>query len=478
MTLTVNRCVGLTIALTVLATAASTSQAASPEQDMPGRWLYTPEHSQTLPPEDDWWHGFGDTMLDSLISEAVSNNYNVAIATSRIQAAEAAILSAKAGYYPTVGLSAGYTLARQSGNLTKTSGEAMKSHYMSLGANASWEIDLFGRITASVKEQKELRNVARADYEGTMVSLCASLATNYITLRAAQTQEQVAKAHLKTQKRVLEIAQERHEAALVSGLDVAQATTVYESTKAVLPGIRSTIASSINAIALLLGRFPAEVSEMLSRPAPMPAYSGLVATSIPAELLRRRPDIVAAERTVAARAAALGVAKKDFLPTLAIQGSFGVESRDADRLFKNQSITYSVAPTLTWTVFDGFGRRAAVEAARAENEIAIETYNQTVLSATTEVENALSAYINARDYVADLTKVVASAKKEVDLSLEQYKTGLTLFTPVAQALTTFLQYDDELVAAKASEAKSLIDLYRALGGGYGGPSATSQSNVN
>lgn len=445
---------------------------------MPGRWLYTPEHSQTLPPDDAWWQGFGDPMLDSLISEAVNNNYNVAIAADRIRAAEAAISSAKAGYYPTVGLSAGYTLARQSGNLTKVSGEAMKSHYMSLGANASWEIDLFGRITASVREQKELRNVARADYDGTMVSLCASLATAYVNLRAAQTQQQVAEAHLKSQKRVLEIAEERHEAALVSGLDVAQATTVYGSTKAVLPGIRSTIASSINAIALLLGRFPAEVSDMLSRPAPMPTYNGLVATSIPAELLRRRPDIVAAERTIAARAAALGVAKKEFLPTLAIQGSFGVESRDADRLFKNRSITYSVAPTLTWTVFDGFGRRAAVEGARVENEIAVDNYNQTVLSAATEVENALSAYINARDYVADLTDVVTSAQKEVNLSLEQYKTGLTIFTPVAQALTTFLQYDDELVAARASEAKALIDLYRALGGGYGGPSATPQSNVN
>lgn len=477
MTLTVNRYLGLTIALTVLAASTPTSQATSPEQDMPERWLYTPQQSQTLPPDDDWWRGFNDPLLDSLISEAVNNNYNVAIAASRIRAAEAAISSAKAGYYPTVGLSAGYTLARQSGNLTKEAGEAVKSHYMSLGANASWEIDLFGRIAASVREQKELKNVARADYDGTMVSLCASLATAYISLRAAQTQEQVAQAHLKTQKRVLEITEERHEAALVSGLDVAQAKTVYGSTKAILPDIRSSIASSINAIALLLGRFPAEVSEMLSRPATMPAYDGLVATSIPAELLRRRPDIIAAERTIAARAAALGVAKKDFLPTLAIQGSFGVESRDADRLFKNQSITYSVAPTLTWTVFDGFGRRAAVESARVENEIAVETYNQTVLSATTEVENALSAYINARDYVTDLADVVASAKQEVALSLEQYKTGLTLFTPVAQALMTFLQYDDELVSARASEAKALIDLYRALGGGYGSPTA-SQSNKN
>ena len=190
-----------------------------------------------------------------------------------------------------------------------------------------------------------------------------------------------------------------------------------------------------------------------------------------------RPDIISAERTLAAQAAALGVARKEFMPTLSIQGSFGVEARDPDNLFQKRSITYSVVPTLSWTVFDGFGRRAAVQEARAQLEIALDSYHQTVLSATSEVENALSSYINAIDYVAQLEKVVDSAREEVNLSLAQYRSGLTLFTPVAQAQITYLQYDDELVAARASESRALIDLYRALGGGYGYSSADGSSSA-
>lgn len=433
---------------------------------MPQRWIYSPEHSQILPPDDDWWRGFNDPMLDSLISEAVDRNYNVAIAARRIDAARAAVASARSAYFPTIGVSAAYDLDRSSGNMGKVSSPAVNSHGMSLGVNASWEVDVFGRIYSSVKGKKELANVARADYDGAMVSLCAQLATAYVQLRSAQAQEAVIMDHLESQKEVLRITEERYKATLVSGLDVAQATTIYRSTLASLPAIHTTIASSINAIALLLGRYPAEVEATLSVARQVPVYKSIVSTSVPAELLRRRPDVVAAERTIAAQAAALGVAKKDFLPSLSISGSFGVGARDADRLFEKRSMTYSVTPTLSWTLFDGLGRRAAVEAARAELEIAMDTYNQTILSATSEVENALSSYINAVTYVEELRGVVESAREEVSLSLAQYRSGLTLFTPVAQAQITYLQYDAELVTACASESSALIDLYRALGGGY------------
>lgn len=458
-------------AILLMAAPLSADDNRVPRHDMPARWLYIPQHSQTLPPDDDWWRGFNDPLLDTLISVAVERNYNVAIAARRIAAADAAVKSARAGYFPSIGVSADYNMGRGSGNLAKAPLPATQSRAMSLGVNASWEIDLFGRVTASVRQEKELAAVARADYEGAMVSLCASLATAYMQLRAAQAREAVTAAHLKSQAEVLRITRERYKASLVSELDVAQANTVYESTLATLPSIRTSIASSVNAIALLLGMYPAEVDSMLTLPGPVPVYGATVATALPAELLRRRPDIVAAERTVAAQAAALGVARKEFMPSLTINGSFGVEARDPSRLFEKRSVTYSVTPTLSWTLFDGLGRRAAVEAARAELEISLDSYSQTVLGATAEVENALVSYINARDYSARLTEVVRSARKEVELSLAQYRSGLTLFTPVAQAQITYLQYDDELVNARVAESSALIDLYRALGGGYS-PSAS------
>ncbi|MCM1028155.1 MAG: efflux transporter outer membrane subunit [Pseudoflavonifractor sp.] len=451
-----------------LACIAACAAAQEPLRgnDIPERWIYTPEYSQTIPPDDNWWRGFSDPLLDSLITEAVTNNYNVAIAAHRIAAAEAAVASARAAYFPSIGISAGYNLGQQSGNMSKVSTSAMKSRYMSLGLSAQWEIDLFGRITSQVKQEKALLEVSKADYDGAMVSLCASLASAYVSLRQDQQREAVLMTHLETEEKVVNIVKSRYEASLVSDLDMAQSETVYGAAKASLPSIRNSIASEINAIALLLGCYPAEVEARLSRPAYVPAYAGIVATSVPAELLRRRPDIVAAERTVAAQAAALGVARKEFLPMLEIRGAFGFDAREPSKLFKKQSITYSVEPTLSWTIFEGFGRKAAVAEANASMEVAIDQYRQTILSATSEVENALSTYINAKAYVAELEKVVASAQREVDLSLVQYRTGLTLFTPVAQALTSYLQYDDELVSARASESQAIITLYRALGGGF------------
>lgn len=456
------------VAASVIAIYGPSMDADEPvtARSLPERWIYTPEHSQPSPPDDEWWRAFNDPLLDSLIASASRDNPDVSIAMRRIQGAEAAVSRAKASYFPTIVLTAGYTLDRQSGNLGRTPIPAESSRFMSLGANASWEVDLFGRISASVRQQKEMAKVSKADYDGTLVSLTASLATAYINLRMAQQQLAIVETHLKSQERAFEIARARHEATLVSELDEAQAATVCATTRATLPSLRRSIAAGINSIAILLGRYPSEVESLLANASPLPVYSGMVSTSIPGELLRRRPDIVAAEATVASQAAALGVAKKDFLPTLAIQGSFSIESHDPSRLFEKRSIAYSVVPTLSWTLFDGFGRRAAVKEARASLEVSVEQYRQTVLNAVSEVEDALSAYIYARQYSMDLADAAASAAREVELSLVQYRSGLTLFTPVSQALTTYLQLDSELVAAQASESTALINLYRALGGGY------------
>lgn len=415
--------------------------------------LATAQHPQ---PEARWRiPATDDPLLDSLIAEAVESNYDIAIAARRIRAAEAAVASARAAYFPNIGLSAGYGLTRE---------DAMTRRAWSLGANASWEIDLFGRVTAAVREQRELRNVARAEADGAMVSVVASLASAYIQMRAAQAQTIVAQAHLAEQDTVVRIAEARHRAQLVSGLDVAQATTLRAATNASIPALVHTALTSANAIAILLGREPGEVAPRLLDGRIHSEASMIVPDTIPADRLRSRPDVIAAERTVEARAAALGVSKKEFLPILALRGSFAFEAPHLNGLFHKNSVTYSVEPTLTWTLFDGLGRRAAVAAARAEMETAIAQYQQTLLTASSEVANALSAYSTARRQVADLEATVASARREVRLSLDQYRSGLTLFTPVAQAMSGYLQYDQQLVQARAAQATAIADLYRALGG--------------
>ncbi|MBD5308682.1 MAG: efflux transporter outer membrane subunit [Bacteroides sp.] len=446
-------------------------QAQTPEtisetaSTIPGRWMYVPEKVQNLPPEDDWWKGFGDQLLDSLIGIAVERNHDLSIALRRVEIARRGVETARAGYYPTLNLSAGWNTQRTSGAMTRNVGPATTSSYMTAGASASWEIDVFGRVTAKVKQAKAGVGVSRADYAATMVTVCGDIASAYIRLRMYQAELALTREHLAKQERVLNIVKARHEAGLVSELDEAQAATVYGSTKAQLPTILNGITGEINTIATLLGMYPAEAANFLNPTGPLPAYNGEIRTVVPAELLRRRPDIIEAERTLAEQAAALGVSKKEFLPRLSIEGSVGFAAHDADELFKGHSMTYSVAPTLSWTLFDGFGRRAAVATAREQMNIASTQYEQTVLAAVTDVENALATYINATQLVDDLREVVNSAATFMGDAVEQYRSGLTNFTPVADAQISFLQYANNLIQARAQRLTSIIELYKAQGGG-------------
>lgn len=434
------------------------------EQPMPENWSYAPEVSETLPNEDAWWKSFNDHILDSLISAGVSNNYNVRMAMQRIQMAHQAVGQARASYFPSISISAGYNKSRVSGAMSGKDVPATNSSYFSLGADMSWEIDLFGRITAQVKEKKASVDVSKADYMATMVSMTANIATYYMELRTLQAELAVAEEHLKSQQQVLKIAEARHEAGLVSKLDVAQAKTVYYSTEAALPALKANIRTTINAIAILLGTYPENLYNSLSVVKPQPAYNMLISTGIPMELLRRRPDIIVAEKQLAVYAAQLGIAKKDFLPTLSLSGSIGVASHDFDNLFKKNSFEYTIAPTLSWTLFDGLSRRYAVAEARTQMEIGIEDYNQTVITAVQEVDNAICSYNSAVETIEIDKKVFDQSQEEFNLSLEQYKEGLAAFTNVVDAQISWLNYANSLVEARGNALTSLVQLYQALGG--------------
>lgn len=434
------------------------------EEKMPDSWGYTTEFEQTLPADDDWWKLFNDPMLDSLIMEGTNNNYNIRIALQRIEMAKQAVGQAAAQYYPTIMLDAGYAKARTSGAMRGGGIPATNSSYFSLGADMNWEIDLFGKITQQVKGKKAAVEVSKADCVATMISMAADIATYYMNIRTSQAELQVAHEHIESQKRVVEIAEARHEAGLVSKLDVAQAKTVYYSTEADIPSLEATIRTNINAIAILLGVYPAELYGRLSVSATQPDCRRIISAGVPLNLLRRRPDIVAAERQLAVYAAQVGIAKKDFLPSLSLQGSIGVAAHDMSDMFKKNSFQYTVAPTLSWALFDGFGRKHALAAARAEMEVGIDNYNQTVMNAVQEVDNAMTSYLAAMKTMELDNKVLEQSRESFDLAIEQYKQGLAAFTNVVDAQISWLNYANSLVAAKGEALTSLIELYQALGG--------------
>lgn len=456
----------LCAALSIMVIPCANAVNVCPTDSLPQNYMFGESHSSPLPVEDQWWKSFDDSLLDSLVAVGCDNNYNLIMAARRITIAQQTVRQAQSAYYPTLDLSAGWSRSRTSGYAGDIVTPAATSSAFNIGVNMSWEIDLFGKITSRVKETKWQKEATKAEYNSAMVSLCAEIATQYCALRTYQAEYAVAEEHIKSQTEVLKIVEARHEAGLASKLDVAQAKTIFYSTESLLPQLQSSIDVTINAIAVLIGVYPAEIAPVLVKTAPLPNYRQLIGTGVPMDLLRRRPDIIAAEYDLAADAAALGVAKKDFLPTLTLEGSIGTIAHSPKNLFKNNSFTYSIAPTLSWTIFNGFARRAATVAAREQMQLAMDEYNLTVLTAVQEVENSLAQYYNTLKELQSIVNTLDEANEAFKLSLDLYKGGLSDFTDVANAQISMLQYADRLTTTRGTAATQLINLYRALGGGW------------
>ncbi len=413
-----------------------------------------------------WWRHFDDELLDSLINLVVERNYDLSMAMRRIEIAREGVNSARAGYYPQIDLNAGWSRNRASGAIEGRHTPASVTSYWNAGATMRWEIDLFGKVTSSVRQSKAQLRVSRAEYAAAMVSLQAQLATAYVNLRICQAEMDIATDHTKSQLKVVHIAEARHKAGLSSMLDVAQAKTVYYSTVASVPLLETSIKSSINTIAVLLGEKSSELYKVLVEPRPMLRHAQLVAKSVSLDLINRRPDVVAARQSVEAAADAVGIAKKDYLPSLTLTGSIGTSAHDMSDVFAKNSMTYSIAPTLSWTLFDGFARKSATAVAKQQLESEIDNYNQTVLTAISEADNAIIAYSNDLDYMETIKEVVKQSQEAFDLSLDLYKRGLSAFSNVVDAQLNLLEYQNSLVVAKGDALVSLINLYKAVGGGW------------
>lgn len=433
---------------------------------LPSVWQMTPQAVQTLPSDDAWWRSFADPVLDSLIDKAVANNYNVAVAMKRLEMARKAVGEARAGYFPTVSLSGGWTKDRQAGAIEGRGIPSRSSSYFSLGAQMNWEIDVFGRVREGVKAKKAAYDASRADRDAVLVSLCASLASAYVDLRVAQKQLQVAEAHIASQEKIEKITIARFEAELASMLDVTQARIVLYNTRSSVPALKARIKTLSNSISILIGEYPGALAARLSTPAPLPDFRHTVAVGVPADILRRRPDIASAEMELAQYAALAGVAKKAFLPSLSIAGSIGTAAHKAGDLFGKNSLEYSVAPQLSWTLFDGLARNYRAAEARLQLESAVDSYNLTVMNAVEEVDNALVGY-DASLQAIDLQKsVVEQSEKSLTLSVDLYKTGLTAFSNVVDGQMNWLESQNALVELEGKALQDLISIYQALGGGW------------
>lgn len=434
---------------------------------LPERWTYVPEHQQDVPSgTEGWWRSFGDATLDSLVMLGIDYNHNLAMAMRRTEMARNTMMQARAGWMPSVGLTAGWSKDRQSGELTSTAMPATVTSGFNAGLSARWEIDIFGRIASGVKARKAAYNASRAEYAGAMVSLCAQIASTYVNLRVMQAQMDVAKKHIESQLKTVNIARARYEADLASKLDVAQAEETYYGTLATLPQFEYQILAAINALQVLTGTLSESMSVALQTPGPVPECMQMVSVGVPADILRRRPDIARAELELAEYAAQVGVAKKDFLPTLVLEGTIGTSAHNIGNLFSHNSFTYSVAPTLSWTLFSGLERKYALASAREQFQAGIDNYNLTVATAYEETDNALTSYHFAIVYKNEMERVLDAGNEALRLAIDRYKNSLSPMINVVNAQINTLNAEQNLISAQGRALSSLIQLYEALGGGF------------
>jgi NodT family efflux transporter outer membrane factor (OMF) lipoprotein len=436
------------------------------ERPLPDEWQEKDMlFQQVLPVDDQWWKVFEDTTLDSLINLAMEQNPSVLMAINRIDQAKAQWRISQSEFYPSLTFNGGWTRQQTSGNLGTGSPQAWTGYY-SASVQMSWQLDVFGVIRQKAKAQKELYAASREEYNATMVSLCAEVASAYFNLREVQQELDVLRRNAVSQEAVVKITESRYKTGLVSKLDVAQAKSVYYSTLASIPTTEANVIQYLNTLAVLLGLYPQDVTDALSDTKPLPDYMEPVGVGVPGELLLRRPDVRGAERQVNAQAALLGASKRDWLPEFFLNGSFGYASDDLKDVGKKGSMTWSIAPSMTWNLFNGGRNLQEERLQRAQLDESINQFNQTVLTAVQEVDNAMSAYKNSIKQIVACKEMLYQGKEAFDLSLDLYKQGLTPFQNVLDAQRSMLTYENTLVKAKGYSLVCLVQMYQALGGGW------------
>ena len=409
-----------------------------------------------------WWHGFGDPVLDRLVADALAANLDLAQARARLREARARRGVAGAALAPSVDASLSGSRSRSSGQ----SGSGSTRELYSAGFDASWELDVFGGVRRSVEAAQADLEASVESLSDTRVSLAAEVALNYIDLRTAEQRLAIAEESIAYRGENHQIIRWRQQAGLVSELDLAQATTDLESTRAVLPPLRTAVTEAKNRLAVLLGRNPGELESLVHADRPIPLAAGEIVAAIPADTLRQRPDVRVAERRLAAQTARLGEAEAARYPSFRLSGSLGLEALELDALADRGANTHSLFGGITAPVFNAGRIAANIEIQDALVEQARLAYRAAVLAALEEVENALTAVANTDARRAKLAEAAAAARTTLAIAEYRYASGLADFLSVLDAQRTQLSLDEQLAGSTGELARAQIRLYKALGGGW------------
>ena len=409
-------------------------------------------------PEAAWWRQFEDPVLDRLVADALLANPDLRIALTRVQAARAVFVERRLDPWPHVGAGAEGERVRQPDAV----GGGIEETY-SLGFDAAWELDLFGRLRRGAEAARADLQAEEAGLEDAQVSVAAEVARNYFLLRGAQKRIAVAAQTLENLRQTQRLTETRHELGAGSELDVQSSRARLKAIEADIPLLQSAETRARHRLAVLLGLRPGALDALLA-PRPAPAYARALPLGDTRELLRQRPDVRAAERRLHAATARIGVAAADLFPRISIRGFAGFVSGEASGLVAGRNEAWSLAPSITWAAFDLGSVRARLRATEATADGVAVQYEQAVLAALEDAENALTDYARRQERLRIVAEQAAAARRAESLAQVAYREGAVDFLTLLDAQRSLLAADDALADAEASVNVAAVAVYKALGG--------------
>ncbi|HEX7624577.1 MAG TPA: efflux transporter outer membrane subunit [Anaeromyxobacteraceae bacterium] len=424
----------------------------------------------------EWWRRLDDALLSELVDEAQRQSLDLRKARARLREARARRGVAGATRFPTVNASASASRSESSaGGVAGVGGAAgaasgstaaVAGTQLSAGFDASWELDVFGGVRRSVEAADADQESAAASLDDARVSLVAEVARNYVEVRSLQTRLSIARTNLASQAETLQLTEFRAQAGLVSTQDVEQARSNREQTVAQIPTLETSLAEAEHALDVLLGQTPGSLHARLSVAGSLPQVPSRVSVGIPADTLRQRPDVRAAERKFAAETARVGVAEAARYPSFKLSGSVGLDALLGGATGNTTGSSSSLLGNITAPIFDAGRLKSQAEAQDAVREQAEVAYEQAVLTALQDVENALVALARSRERGEALTRAAEAARSAAQLARQRYGAGVIDFQSVIDTDRTVLSVEDSLASTRTDEVLALIRLYKALGGGW------------
>ncbi len=423
-------------------------------------WEQTPQSGIVAAEADisKWWKYFRDPKLDQLVDVAINNNLDMEQARSRVREARAQRGISGAEGLPQV---------TTSGSAERRKiGEMDNEELYSSGFDAAWELDIFGRVRRSLEASDADLEATIESLRDVQVSLLAEVALNYIDLRSFQNRLRLAEGNSRLQEKTFKLVQSLFDSGLTSRLELKEAESNLANTESHIPPIKTGLSRAMHRLAVLVGQKPGMLDELLAQQCPIPVAPPEIAIGVPADLMRRRPDIRQAERELAAQTARIGVAVADLYPRFTLNGVLSFQATDTSNFFSTLSRTLGLGPSFQWNIFNAGSVRNNITVNNERQKQALLRYEKSVLTALEEVENAMFAYARELNRNQSLQQAVTASKEAVRLAKSMYKDGLRDFSHVLNSQKNLFSQEDQLAESDAEITGNLIRLYKALGGGW------------